>query len=75
MGDFNMTISNPILSRFLHTFVLSPLNIDAICFKNSKNPSCIDLLLSKFKPTFMKTNVFETGISDYHKKIYHETLF
>ena len=69
MGDFNMTTSNPILSQFLDTFALSPLNIDPTCFKNSKNPSCIDLLLTNFKPSFMKTNNFETGISDHHKMI------
>ena len=69
MGDFNMTTSNQILSQFLDTFVLSPLNIRPTCFKNSKNPSCIDLLLKYFKPSFMKTNVFETGISDHHKMI------
>ena len=28
MGDFNMTTSNPVLSQFLDTFALSPLNID-----------------------------------------------
>ena len=70
MGDFNMTTSNPILSQFLDTFALSPLNIDPNCFKNSKNPSCIDLLLTNFKHSVMKTNVFETGISDHHKTIF-----
>ena len=64
-----MTTSNPILSQFLDTFTLSPLNVNATCFKNSKNPSCIDLLLTIFKPSFMKTNVFETGISDHRKMI------
>ena len=69
IGDFNMTTSNPILSQFLDMFALSPLNNDPTCFKNSKNPSCIDLLLTNFKPSFMKTNNFETGISDHHKMI------
>ena len=69
MGDFNMSTSNPILSQFLNTFVLSPLNIDPTCFKNSKNPSRIDLLLTNFEPSFMKTNVFKTGFSDHHKMI------
>ena len=69
MGDFNMTTSNPILSQFLDTFALSPLNNDPTCFKNSKNPSCIDLLLTNFKPSFMKTSNYETGISDHHKMI------
>ena len=69
MGDFSMTTSNPVLSLFLDTFALSPLNIDPTCFKNLKNPSCIDILLTNFKPSFMKTNAFETGISDHHKMI------
>ena len=64
-----MTTTNPILSQFLDAFALSPWNIDPTCFKNSKNPSCIDLLLINFEHSFMKTNVFETGISDYHKMI------
>ena len=58
MGDFNMTMSNPILSQFLDTFALSPLNIKPTCFKNSKNPSCIDLLLTNFKSSFKKTSIF-----------------
>ena len=67
--DFNMTTSNLFLSQILDTFALSPLNIDPTCFKNSKNQSCIDLLLTNFKPSFMKTSAFETGISDHHKMI------
>ena len=63
-----MTTSNPILSQFLDTFTLSPLSIDPTCFKNSENPSCIDFLLTNFKPSFLKT-VFETGICDHHKMI------
>ena len=50
MGDFNIITSNLILSQLLDTFALSSLNIDATYFKNLKNPSCIDLLLSNFKP-------------------------
>ena len=67
MGDFNVTTSNPNLSQFWNKFALSPLNTDPTCFKNSKNSSCIDLLLEYYKPSFMKTNVFETGIRNYHK--------
>ena len=64
-----MTTSNPILSQCLDTFALLTLNVDPTCLKNSKNPSCINLLLTNFTPSFMKTNVFETGISDHHKMI------
>ena len=64
-----MTKSNQIRTQFLNKFALSSLNIDPTCFKNLKNPSCIDPLLTNFKPGFMKTNTFETGISDHHKMI------
>ena len=67
--DFNMATSNPVLSKFLDTFALSPLDVDPTCVKNSKNSGCINLLLTNFKPSFMKTNVFETVISGYHKMI------
>ena len=69
MGDFNMATINSVLSKFLDTFTFSHLHIDPTFFKNSENPSCIDLLLTNFKPSFMKTNVFETGISDHHKMV------
>ena len=68
-GYFHLTMSNPILSQFSNTFSLSPLNIDPTCFKNSKNPRSIKHLRKNFKPSFMKTNVFETGISDHYKII------
>ena len=35
--------------------------------KNSENPCCINLMLTNFKPSFMKAKVFEIGISDHHK--------
>ena len=66
MGDFNMSTINTILSHFLDTLGLAPLNIHRTCFKNSKNQSYTDLLLTNFKPSFMKTKYFETGISDHH---------
>ena len=53
----------------MNRLALSLLNIDPKCFKHSKNPSCFDLLLTNFKPSFTKTNVFENGIFDLHKMI------
>ena len=64
-----MKTSNPNLSQFLDTFALLPLNIDQTCFKKSKNPRCIDLLLTDLKPSLKKTTLFETGISNHHKII------
>ena len=64
LDDFNMTTSNQIRSQFLDKVASSPQNIDSSCFKNSKYPSFnissfIDLLLTNFKPSFIKTNVLK----------------
>ena len=39
------------------------------CFKDDRG-SCIDLLITNSKFSFMKTNSFETGLSDHHHMIY-----
>ena len=39
------------------------------CFKGDGG-SCIDLLITKSKFSFMKANSFETGLSDLHHMIY-----
>ena len=63
-----MTTGNPILSPFLDTIALSPLKSIQLVL-SLKNPSCIDLLLRSFKPSFMKRNVLETGIYENGKMI------
>ena len=62
-----MITINPALSQFLDFgyICISPLNIDPSCFENSKNLSCIDLLPTNFKPSFIKTTLFEAGISEH----------
>ena len=35
------------------------------CFKGD-GCSCMDLLITNLKFSFMKTNSFETGVSDHH---------
>ena len=37
------------------------------CFKNTNNPTCIDLILTNKPSYFQTTTVIETGISDFHK--------
>ena len=53
--------SNHYVSN-LDTFALSSFNINPTCFENSKNPNCLNLLLTNFKLCFK-----ETGISDHLK--------
>ena len=37
------------------------------CLKNPENPSCIELILTNSPRSFQNSNVFETGLSDFHK--------
>ena len=36
-------------------------------FKNSENPSCIDLILTNKPRSFQSTCVIKTGLSDFHR--------
>ena len=40
---------------------------DSTCFKNPNKPSFIDLLLTKFPKSFLKSQTLETGLSGFHK--------
>ena len=37
------------------------------CLKNPENPSCIELILTNSPRSFQNSNVFETGLPDFHK--------
>ena len=68
IGDFNMTIENKNLEVFMNSFGLECLIKKPTCFQ-SKNPSCIDLILTSKKVLFKNSNVLEVGISDHHSFI------
>ena len=50
------------------SFDLESLIDPPTCYK-SINPTCIDLILTNKKNHFMKSAMFETGLSDHHKLI------
>ena len=66
--DFKMTIENKNLEDFMNSFVLQCLIKKPTCFQ-SKNPSCIDLILTNKKDLFKSSNVLEAGSSDHHSLI------
>ena len=68
IGDFSMTIENTNLEVFMNSFRLECLIKKPTCFQ-SKNPSCIDLILTNKKDLFKNSNVLEVGISDHHSLI------
>ena len=48
-------------------YIAKKLSKTKTCFKNPENPSCIDLILINSPRSFQNSNVFETGLSDFHK--------
>ena len=63
-----MTPKNPKLNKFLEDHELYNLISEPICFK-SINPTYFHNFLTNKKTGFMKTHIFETGMSDHHKFI------
>ena len=61
IGDFNMTIENKNLEIFMNLPNSEYLIKKPTCFQ-SKNPSCIDLILTNKKDRFKNTDVLEVGI-------------
>ena len=67
LGDFNVDPEEVNMSDFLNIYNLKNLVKLKTCFKNPENPSSIDLILTNSHKSFQNTNVFETGLSDFHK--------
>ena len=56
-------------SSFFDTFDVTSLIKELACYKNSDNPSCIDLILTNKPLSFQNSCVAETGLSDFHRMI------
>ena len=67
MGDFNVEPEEKNILDVLNTYKFKNLVKQRTCYKNSDNPSCIDLILTNCHRSFENTSVFETGLSDVHK--------
>ena len=51
-------------------FALHSVSIkDAICYKNTENPSSIDLILTNNPRSFQNSCVIETGLLDFHRMV------
>ena len=66
LGDFNTEQTNDTMEGFLDSYCLKSLINTPTCFKSSKNPSCIDLILTNKPRSFQNSSVVETGLSDFH---------
>ena len=69
LGDFNIEAENKVKKDFLQDHTFYNMMKQNTCFKGDGG-SCIDLLITNSKFSFMKANSFETGLSDHHHMIY-----
>ena len=66
-GDFNAEDTEPVLENFLEQYSFKNIVKEDTCFKNPKNPSCIDLFITNCPMSFQNTKVLANGLSDFHK--------
>ena len=69
MSDFNSEPHETFMSYFMELCIFKKIVKLPTCFKNSENPSCIDLFLTNRPGYFQDNLVFETDISDFHKLV------
>ena len=67
IGDLNSELSEIGMQDFCSMYNLQNLIKVPTCYKNPLNPSCIDLMLTNRPGFFQHSQVFETGLSDFHK--------
>ena len=66
MGDFNVTMDGKFTINFCELDDLSSLIEKPTCYKNFDKPKWIDLILTNKPSYFQHSNVFETGLSNFH---------
>ena len=67
IGDFNADVANNSIKEFCELYQLKNLIKGPTCFKNSTNPTAIDLILTNSRNSFCNSCCIETGLSDFHK--------
>ena len=60
MGDFN-------IENLSQIYGCKNIVKGKTCFKNPKQPTCIDLIITNRPKSFQESEVIETGLSDFHK--------
>lgn len=66
MGDFNWEPIEESMSNFMELYDRNKLFRVPVCYENSENPSCVDLLLTNQNLSFQDTNAFEKGLPAFH---------
>ena len=64
-GDLNSGMSEPSSDEFYQIYNLESIIHKLTCFKNPKNPWCIDLVLTNKQDMFLKVKIVEIGLSHF----------
>ena len=67
VGGFNSKMTESAIENFCGTYHLHNLIKGPTCFKNPGKLSYIDLLLTNFPISFLKSQTLETGLWEFHK--------
>ena len=67
IGDFNSEMKEYEMKEFCEIYHPKNLIKEPTCYKNSKNPTSIDIILTNRIQSFQNSCVIETGLSDFHK--------
>ena len=65
-GGFNVALNDKAMEDFCSLNNLESLISNPTCYKNHENPTYINLILTNRPDYFQHSNIFETGISDFH---------
>ena len=72
LDDFNAEVENNFLKEFCDLYGMKSLIRIPTCYKNSANPTCIDLMVTNSdgsNQSFQNSCTIETGLSDFHEVI------
>ena len=67
MGDFNVEPNDATMKNICQIYGCKNIVKDKTCFKNPRNPTCIDMIITNRPKSFQESEVVETGLSDFHK--------
>ena len=67
MVDTNVEMTNNVLEEFCSSYNLKNLIKQPVCFKNLKNATRIDYILTNHPRCFHFSSAFETDLSNFHK--------
>ena len=67
MEDFNVEVENRDMEEFCKNYNLKSLIRVPTCYKNPKNPSFVDLMLTNSQRSLQSSCAIETGLSDFRR--------